>query len=43
MTVKELLANRKAIYLFTRHGWSYYAYGSRFYKIREDVVLAAER
>ncbi len=43
MTVKELLTNKKTIYLFTQKGWDFYAYDSRFYKVFKDVVLPAEK
>jgi hypothetical protein len=39
MTVKELLTNKKTIYLFNQQGWDFYACGSRFYKVNHDNIM----
>ncbi len=43
MTVPELLAKKKAIYLFTQHGWAWYACGNRYYKVSGDIILPADK
>lgn len=42
MTITELLAHKKTRYLFSQRGWDFYACGSRFYKISQDIIIPVD-